>query len=73
MSGRATTILECLVFTDGLSLSRMLQNKQLKNVTHSLKTSKSNLARVTMMLKASCLSAEIKEAISSLLFVVVFC
>lgn len=72
MSGRTTTVLESLVFTDGLSLSRVLQNEQLKNVTQSLKTSKSNLAWVTMMLKASCLSAEIKWAISSLPFFVAF-
>lgn len=44
MSGRTTTVLESLVFTDGLALSRVLQNEQLKNVAQSLKTSKSNLA-----------------------------
>lgn len=44
MSGRTTTISESLVFTDGLSPSRVPQNEQLKNVTQSLKTSKSNLA-----------------------------
>lgn len=65
-------IAKSLVFTDGLSPSRVPQNEQLKNVTRSLKTSKSNFVWVTMMLKASYLSAEIKRAISSLPFVVVF-
>lgn len=60
VSGRTTVISESLVFTDGPSHSRVLQNEQLKNVAQPLKTSKSNLARVTMMLKASYLSAEIK-------------
>jgi len=60
MSGRKTTISKSLFFADGLSPSRVLQNQQLKNVTPSLKTSRSNLAQVTMMLKASYLSAEIK-------------
>lgn len=71
VSGRTTMMSESLAFTDGPSPSRVPLNEQLKDATWSLKTSKSNFAWLTMMLKESYLSVEIKWAISSLPFVVV--